>query len=67
MILDNRILREAAQVNAKFWHTNWSGLRQLEPESAADVFKLADFVERLRNDEQAPSHLSKTPVQAAAG
>jgi hypothetical protein len=43
-----------------------SGILQLEPESAADVFKLADFVERLRNDDvkQDPSHLSETPAQA---
>jgi hypothetical protein len=43
-----------------------SGILQLEPESTEDVFKLAEFVERLRKEDvkEAPAHLSKTPAQA---
>ena len=43
-----------------------SGILQLEPESTEDVFKLADFVKSLENDDvkEAPAHLSKTPAQA---
>jgi hypothetical protein len=43
-----------------------SGILQLQPESTEDVFKLADFVERLRKEDvkEAPAHLSKTPAQA---
>jgi hypothetical protein len=38
-----------------------SGILQLEPESIEDVFKLADFIKSLENDDvkEAPSHLSE--------
>jgi hypothetical protein len=44
-----------------------SGILRLEPESAADVFKLAEFVESLRKEDvkEAPAHLSETPAQPA--